>query len=201
MPRATVILYNDYKSPYAFVAKTQAYALEDEFDIALDWLPYTLDIPSYLGSVDGRDDHQWRKVRYAYKDARRYANKQGLTLKGPRKIYDTRAAQTGMLFAKAHGAFRAYNDDVFERFWSHEIDIESLDEIVAALEAAGAPGADFPAFLAGDGGQSHDRIRAEAEAAGVFGVPTFVLEDELFWGGDRLELLRERLSERGLIRT
>ncbi|HUT50389.1 MAG TPA: DsbA family protein [Alphaproteobacteria bacterium] len=200
MPSATVTLYSDYKSPYAFVAKAAAYALEDDFDIALDWLPYTLDIPSYLGSVENRDAHQWRKVRYAYMDARRYANKQGLTLKGPRKIYDTRTAQTGMLFAKMHGVFHPYHDDVFERFWSHEIEIEDVSEVVAAIDAAGAPGAEFSAFLAGDGGAAHDRIRAAAEEAGIFGVPMFVFDGELFFGGDRIELLRERLSGRGLTR-
>jgi len=200
MPRATVTLYSDYKSPYVYVANAAAYALEDDFDIALDWLPYTLDIPSYLGSVEGRDAHQWRKVRYAYMDARRYANKQGLILKGTRKIYDTRPVQTAMLFAKQHGVFRAFNDDVFARFWSHDIEVEELDEIIAALDAAGAPGDDFPAWLAGEGGAEHDRIRAEAEAAGIFGVPMFVLDGELFWGGDRIPLLRERLAEHGLAR-
>ena len=198
MATTPITLYTDYKSPYVFVALAAIYALEDDFDVALDWLPYTLDIPSYLGSVEGRDAHQWRKVRYAYKDARRYANLQGLTLKGPKQIYDTRAANTGLLFAKAHGVFRAYNDDVFTRFWNHSIEIESLDDIVAALNAAGAPGADFPAYLDGPGGAEHDRIRAAAEEAGVFGVPMFVLDGELYWGGDRIELLRARLTERGL---
>jgi 2-hydroxychromene-2-carboxylate isomerase len=30
---------------------------------------------------------------------------------------------------------------------------------------------------------------------GVFGIPTFVLDGELFWGGDRIALLKERLRE------
>ena len=40
----------------------------------------------------------------------------------------------------------------------------------------------------------------EAEASGVFGVPTFVFDGELFWGGDRIGLLRERLDEKGVKR-
>ena len=32
----------------------------------------------------------------------------------------------------------------------------------------------------------------------VFGVPSLVIEGEIFWGGDRIELARERLSEMGL---
>ena len=46
------------------------------------------------------------------------------------------------------------------------------------------------------GGPQHDRLCNEAEASGVFGVPTFVFEGELFWGGDRIGLLRERLDEK-----
>ena len=201
MPDATVILYTDYKSPYAFVALGACYALEKDFDIGLDWRPYSLDISSFLSSVEERDPHQWRKVRYAYMDARRTANRLGLTLKGPRKVYATRAAQTGMLLAHKHGCFRAYNDDVFTRYWTHTIEIEELDEVAAALDRAGAPGAEFAAFLEGEGGAQHDRIRAQAEERGVFGVPSLVFEDEIFWGGDRIDLLRERLTQAGRTRT
>jgi succinylarginine dihydrolase len=56
------------------------------------------------------------------------------------------------------------------------------------------------AFLADEGGAEHDRLRGEAEAAGVFGVPTFVFDGELFWGGDRIGLLRERLDEKSVKR-
>ena len=47
----TILVYSDYKSPYAFLAKDLIYELEDQFDVHLEWLPYTLDIPSYLGSA------------------------------------------------------------------------------------------------------------------------------------------------------
>jgi hypothetical protein len=47
----------------------------------------------------------------------------------------------------------------------------------------------------------HERIRAEAEARGAFGVPTFVLDDELFWGREHLALIRLRLVELGLARA
>ena len=71
--RPTVIIWSDYISPYAFVAKAWAYALEADYDLTLDWRPYTLDIASFQGSVEQRDPHHWRRVRYAYMDARRFA--------------------------------------------------------------------------------------------------------------------------------
>jgi 2-hydroxychromene-2-carboxylate isomerase len=196
---AEVLLWSDYVSPYAFVAKAWAYQLEADYDITVTWRPYTLDIAAYMGSVDGRDPHHWRRVRYSYMDARRFANKQGLTLKGPQKIYCARPANAGMLYAQEHGVFRAYNDAAFARFWRRELDPEGVAAVEALLIEVGAP-AGFPDFLIGTGGAEHDRLRNEAEASGVFGVPTFVFDKELFWGGDRIGLLRERLEEKGVHR-
>ena len=192
-----VILWTDYVSPYAFVAKAGAYDLEWDYDIAIEWRPYTLDIASFQQSVEARDPHHWRRVRYAYMDARRFANKQGLTLMGPKKIFYARPINAGMLYAQHHDVFRAYNDRAFERFWKRELDAESVEAVEALLIEAGAPPG-FAAFLAGEGGTEHDRLRGEAEASGVFGVPTFAFDGELFWGGDRIWLLRERLDEKGV---
>ena len=49
--RHTVTAYIDYKSPYAYLAKDLAYQLERDFGVEVDWLPYVLDIPSFLGSA------------------------------------------------------------------------------------------------------------------------------------------------------
>ncbi|HEX9555124.1 MAG TPA: DsbA family protein [Reyranella sp.] len=194
-----IILWIDYVSPYAFVAKAGAYALEADYEVELLWRPYTLDVASFMGAVEERDPHHWRRVRYAYMDARRFANKQGLTLKGPKRVYYARPANAGMLYAQRHGAFRRYNDLAFDRFWRRELDPEDVDAVAALLGEAGAPPG-FASFLTGEGGAEHDRRRNEAEASGVFGVPTFVFEGELFWGGDRIGLLRERLDEKGVKR-
>ena len=47
----TIKVYSDYKSPYAYLAKDLVYDLERETGVRVDWLPYTLDIPAYLGSA------------------------------------------------------------------------------------------------------------------------------------------------------
>jgi 2-hydroxychromene-2-carboxylate isomerase len=194
---AEVMLWSDYVSPYAFVAKAGAYELERDYDIDLQWRPYTLDVANFMGKVDQRDPHHWRRVRYSYMDARRFANRQGLTLMGPKKIYYARPANAGMLYAQQHGVFRRYHDMAFDRFWRRAFDPEDVAAVEALLIEAGAP-AGFPDFLIGEGGMQHDRLRNEAEASGVFGVPTFVFDNELFWGGDRIGLLRERLDEKGV---
>ena len=48
---APLIVYIDYKSPYAYLAKDPTYAIEDQLGVEIDWRPLTLDIPSYLGSA------------------------------------------------------------------------------------------------------------------------------------------------------
>src|SRR6516225_364767 len=107
MEKPRVRIYTDYKSPYAFVATERLFALE-ELGVDLEWLPYTLRIAEFMGKVEERTPHFWRKVHYSYMDARRFANAQGLVLKGPRRIYDASYSSAGMLFAKQHGFFRPY---------------------------------------------------------------------------------------------
>jgi hypothetical protein len=42
-------LYFDYKSPFAYLAKDEAYTLEEDYQVTIEWLPYVLDIPEALG--------------------------------------------------------------------------------------------------------------------------------------------------------
>src|SRR5215469_13914356 len=198
----TVTAYIDYKSPYAYLAKDLAYELERDFPVHVDWLPYVLDIPSFLGSArvdeyggvveDERNAHQWRRVRYSYMDCRRQARKRGLVIRGPLKIWDSRLAACGMLYAKRQGeaVLRRYQELTFERFWKRELDIEDPDAVGAVLTEAGADNRGLPEFLVKDGREELDRICREAEALGVFGVPTFVIDGELFWGREHLPDIR-----------
>ena len=195
MKKPVVRVYTDYKSPYAFVAVKPTYELAETLDIELEWLPYTLRIEEYLGAVETRTAHSWRRVRYSYMDARRYANKQGLILKGPQRVYNGYYASAGMLFAQRTGIFRQYHETVFERFWKRELDIDVLAEVAALIASVGGDAAAFAAYAEGPGRAEQAEIVAAAEALGVFGVPTFVFEGELFWGGDRIDLLRERVQE------
>jgi 2-hydroxychromene-2-carboxylate isomerase len=202
----TILVYSDYKSPYAFLAKDLIYQLEDDFEVHLEWLPYTLDIPSYLGSArldergevvdSNRNAHQWRRVRYSYMDCRRQARKRGLVILGTRKIWDSSLAAIGMLWAKRQGRrqFRAYHDRVFERFWRRELDIEDAEAIASVVSEVNADRTGFRSYLACAGRIEHDTIRHSAEAAGVFGVPSFIVEGEFFWGREHLPDIREKLA-------
>jgi 2-hydroxychromene-2-carboxylate isomerase len=202
----TLTAYFDYKSPYAYLAKDLVYELERDCGVRVDWLPYDLDLADFMGSArvddngrvleEQRTAHQWRRVRYSYMDCRRQACKRGLVIRGTQKIWDSTIALRGMLYAKRQGdgVFRRYHDAVFERFWKRELDIENPDVIGAVLNEAGAEAAGFSLYLADEGRQELERICRAVEAIGVFGVPTFVLDGELFWGREHLPDIREMLN-------
>jgi 2-hydroxychromene-2-carboxylate isomerase len=202
-----ITVYTDYKSPYAFIAKDLIYEVAEETGAVLDWLPYTLDIPSYRGAAEvddqgrvifeDRTPHQWRQVRYAYMDCRREANKRGLILRGTQKIWDSSIAAIGLLWAKRQddAILRGYTDRTFERFWRRELNIEDPAVVEAVLAEAGADVGGFADFLAGPGRGEHDAVREAAEAFGIFGVPSFVVDGELFWGKEHLPAIRKRLAQ------
>lgn len=201
-PRA--LHFFDYKSPYAYLAQDTAYRLAAESGVDIEWRPFTLDIPQFLGTAEldnqGRDivqtrnEHQWRRVRYAYMDCRREANRRGLTLLGPQRIFDSSIAHIGFLFAQERGGERRYHDLAFERFFRREFDAGDPAAVTALLIEAGHPGAEFDAYLQGPGRAKLAQQQREAEEAGVFGVPSFLIDGELFWGEERIPHVHEALG-------
>jgi 2-hydroxychromene-2-carboxylate isomerase len=200
-----ITVYTDYKIPYAYLANGPIFRLAEELSVTLDWRPYILDIPKYLGSArvdaagnvqeEDRNAHQWRRVRYSYMDCRRQARKQGLIIRGTKKIWDSSLAAASMLWARRFGeaVFRRYHEAVFERFWRRELDIESVSAVAAVLDETGASG--FSGW-ADEGHAEVAKIVAEAEAQGVFGVPSFIVNDELFWGSEHLPDIRAMLTKK-----
>jgi 2-hydroxychromene-2-carboxylate isomerase len=202
-----ITVYFDYKSPYAFLAKDRIFEVANTTGAVINWRPYALDVPLYLGSATvgpggailqaDRNAHQWRRIRYMFMDCRRQASKRGLTLRSTQKIWDSAPAAAGMLFAQAAGeaAFRHYHDTVFERFWKRDLDIENTDALAAVLTEAGAGGHAFAAFLP-EGLATVAAIDQQAEADGVFGVPTLIVDNEMFRGNEHLPAIAEMLAPR-----
>ena len=203
----TLTVYIDYKSPYAYIAKGLVYSLEREVPVRVDWLPYDLDLGSFMGTArldeqgrvveEERTPHQWRRVRYSYMDCRRQARKQGIVIRGTQKIWNSRIALCGLLFAKRHGdaVLRRYHDLVFERFWKRELDFENPDVVAAVLAEAGADASGFVGWLAEEGAAALAETCRDAEEKGVFGVPFFILDGEQFWGSEHLPDIRKRLAD------
>lgn len=203
---APLIVYVDIKSPYAFVAIRPTLALEAELGLQFDWRPLTLDIPSYLGSAEkkkgkvvaseGRSQRTWNAIRYSYRDARRYAERQGLMLKGTEKIWDSTLPNIGILWVMqtAREKLGSYFEAVYPPFWRRELDIEDIAVVEACLAEAGVSTEGFQAFAFGDGRACHDNLQPQFHPNGIYGVPTYVLGDEIFFGREHIPYLRWALS-------
>lgn len=205
---APLIVYVDIKSPYAFVAIKPTLALEAELGLQFDWRPLTLNIPSYLGSAEkkdgqvvsssGRGKRTWNAIRYSYRDARRYAERQGYMLKGTEKIWDSSIASIGLLWVTrmARERMAAYFDAVYPPFWRRELDIEDVAVVEHCLAEASVPIEGFRAFAVGEGRALHDELQAQFHPNGIYGVPTYVLGDEILFGREHIPYLRWALSGR-----
>ena len=88
---------------------------------------------------------------------------------------------------------RRYHDLTFERFWKRELDIENPGVVSGVLAEAGADTTGFPAYAAEEGRAELKQICRAAEAIGVFGGPSFIIDGELFWGREYLPDIRAML--------
>jgi 2-hydroxychromene-2-carboxylate isomerase len=195
----TLTVYIDYKSPYAYLAMEPTRALARGFNLDITWRPYSLQIQDYLGEVDTRNSHQWRRVKYSYMDARRMANERGLIVLGPQKLFDSTVSHVGMLYAEDDGTEvqDRYHNIVFERFFKRDLNIEDPEAIAKVLLEAGATVNNFQDILESEGRARLDSVLKDAEdRLGIFGVPTYVIGNEIFWGGDRIPQVRRYLEQR-----
>lgn len=91
---------------------------------------------------------------------------------------------------------KRYKDTVYERFWRRELDIEDEAVIAGAVGEAGGDRQGFPAFLNGEGRRGYDALQSQLHGAGVFGVPSYVIGGEVFFGREHLPAIRWLLGGR-----
>ena len=210
-----VKLYFDYKSPFSYLAKDPAYEIEKDYQgkVVIDWLPFAFYVDEAFGQLDSRSKWQWKKVRYGYRDARRFANARDppLVVLGPQKVFNSSLSLMGGLYAMKKGmpVFYKYTDIVFEGFFTRKLDIENHERIVEVLNKALSSSLSvsardteewlkgFAAFVKegeGEGWKELRRIREQGEKDEIFGVPSFIVAGEPFFGNDRVDWLRRHID-------
>jgi 2-hydroxychromene-2-carboxylate isomerase len=189
---AAVAFHFDYRSPYSYLAMTQI------GDLELTLHPF--DVIDVMNRVGNTPTTITCKVKGAYASAdlgrwaRRYQvpfnrNPQMREIDGRRLLRATLAIPEGSDRRKAVEA-------LFRAMWAEPAPLGSPAEIATLLASSGMTvddtlaeqmdSAELEAML--------DAANAAAAARGVFGSPSFFVGDELFFGNDRLELLREALA-------
>ena len=200
-----VRVYFDFISPYSYLALTRLAGFGARHDV--EWEPAPvfyaalLDANALVGPAE-----TWVKRRYTLTDVLRVAALLGVPLVGPpaHPFRSLEALRVATLFGDDPRALELAVA-LFTACWGEGRDLTDWDVLADIVErvglaspaAAGWTSADLAARASAPGVKEALQQRtAEAIAAGVFGVPTFELDGELFWGHDRLDHLAARLEGR-----
>lgn len=187
-----VDVYFDYASPFAYIASEILPEFSDRHGLRLCWKP--IDLLGLGNYADGLP-YSPLKRQYVFLDATRTAQFYGVSMSVPKPlpVQSKRALRLALLTLDEPG-FPELHSALFRAAWHDQRDLSSREVLIecASHIAGGSAWVDqvdsagSEALLA--------TATSEAEGRGVFGVPTFVLEDEPFWGTDSLPVLRWRLD-------
>ncbi|MBL8773383.1 MAG: 2-hydroxychromene-2-carboxylate isomerase [Phenylobacterium sp.] len=209
-----VEVFWSFRSPYSYLATPRLAEIARTYDVELSIRPvYPLAV-----RVDGffdRQDPRW--PMYVVRDCFRTAQMLGMTFGPPRpdpivmnmatreipkdQPYIRRLTHLGQA-AVERGQGLPFICEVSRLIWSGEVDgWDKGDHLAEAAARAGLDLADLDRTVAAEGERleaaiqaSHDRL----ESVGHWGVPTFVFQDEPFFGQDRIETLLWRMRQQGL---
>ena len=183
--RPALQLWFEFASTYSYPAVQRIEALADGPGVGVEWKPFLLGpVFKNQGWNDSPFNLYPAKGRYMWRDLERLCAKYGLPFRRPSvfprsSLLAARVACTAAAEPWCGDFVRA----VFHANFADDRDIASVETVTAIrrpgralVEAAAAP-------------ETKARLRAaeRAIALGIFGAPTAVVGDELFWGNDRLE--------------
>lgn len=192
----------DFKNPKAYLALRPTLALEADLGTTFDWLPLIVSpLSRPQPQRDGEDRgarHRRIRAQYYERDLRRYASVYGLELGDLYRNPDVSLASIGLLWARQHSAaaVRVYLHAVFEGYWRGNLDIESAPAIARLLADSGADTALWSSYATAAGREQLEQTTATLRGAGLFDVPAYIVEGEIFFGRQHLPMVRWLLSGR-----
>lgn len=192
---ATVEFLFDFGSPASYIAHRRLPALVARTGVIIDYQPVLLG-GIFKSSGNSAPATVPAKGRYLFRDLQRFADRERIPLAmnpyfPPNTVLLMRIA-TGLVGTLD---FMTFVDAAFDAMWIDARDMSGRDSVAAVLDRAGLD-AETMLALAQDGAVK-ERMRANTDAAvarGVFGVPTFFVDGEMFFGQDRLDWVEAALT-------
>ena len=197
MPR-----HNDYyfslQSPWAYIGHRLFRDIAASHGAAVAVKPVMLlDLFAETGGLPLARRHPARQ-RYRIVELKRWRDKRGLDFHlQPRNWpFNARLADGVVIAAMQAGLDpEPYLQRAFPAIWEQQLNLGDAEVITRLADAAGLPGRDLVAKSGSDAVAAvYEQNRQDAIAADVFGSPAYVLDGEIFWGQDRLELLADALK-------
>lgn len=197
---ATLDFYYDFGSPNCYLAHVRLPEILARTGAALS-LKIML-----LGGVfqaTGNQSPVLNKLKApnVHRDMLRYIGKYRVPFTmNPHFPINTLKMMRGAVVAEEEGYLERYNAALYPAMWRDALDM-GQDEVL--VDVLGAAGLDARHILARTGEDAvKARLKAYTEAAvarGVFGAPTFFVNDEMFFGQDRLEFVEDALQGRSYL--
>lgn len=188
----------DYRSPYSYLANTRLPGLHAEVRY------YGIDIVEVMRRVHNQPSPKCpAKARYSVLDAARWASHYGVAWAPNKALLGAMRDQSfdGSLLCRAGlaavqlGVFESVHAALFAVVWAGADDVLSQEGRFAFLRKH-AVDVDIWAQAGSEAVQVQlESNNAFASTSGVFGVPSFLVNGELFFGNDRLEFVRSALGE------
>ncbi|GAB4270080.1 MAG: 2-hydroxychromene-2-carboxylate isomerase [Pararhodobacter sp.] len=177
-------------SPWTYLVGDRARAIAEAHGAELVYKP--VDPTALFARTGGQtlaERHENRKA-YRLQELRRQSAKAGMPLTLHPAFFPTNPAPAAYAIIAAQkaggGNIHALVQSLCAACWAEEKNVAEDDVIRDCLTRAGFDGGlAFTGMLTG--AEIYPRNLDEAVAAGVFGVPFFVVGDERFWGQDRLD--------------
>jgi 2-hydroxychromene-2-carboxylate isomerase len=180
----------EFGSTYSHPAAMRIEALAAERSVRLAWRAFLLGpIFSDQGWNDSPFNLYPAKGRYMWRDLERICEAGGIPFRRPSVF-----PRNGLLAGRVACRFAAepwlpdFVRAVYRANFASDLDIQAPDVVIGCLSEAGAD--PEPALREATTPGSKQRLRDQTDEAvrkGIFGAPSFVVGDELFWGNDRLE--------------
>jgi 2-hydroxychromene-2-carboxylate isomerase len=137
------------------------------------------------------------KGKYIFVDFERFAKRYGVPFKmNPYFPVNTLLLMRGVIALQRKGEprLRDYCDAMFKAIWVESL---NMNDPATATDAVRRAGLDAQALVAAASEQTiKDALKTATQEAvdrGVFGAPTYFVGDQMFWGQDRMDFMRETL--------
>jgi len=185
----TIDFFFDIGSPYSYLAFHRLPAMAADVGAQVRYRPFLL---GAVFKASGNEPPALvpAKGTYMLQDLRRWAQVIGIPFSFPSFFPVHSLLPMRALCTFPENEIRHPAERVFEAYWSRNEDVSS-PEVLANLIGADA--------VAGSSNQLiKDQLRAHTDDAlsqGAFGAPSFVVNDELYFGNDRLDFVVEAARE------
>ena len=196
MPRQ-IDYYFSLQSPWAYIGHALFRDVVATYDLEVNHKPVVLvDLFSETGGLPLLKRHPVRQ-RYRMVELQRWRDKRGLNfhLQPAHWPFNARLADGVVIAAIEAG----HDPDPFLRrafasIWEDQLNLADAATLVRLAGDCALPGKQLVERSETDDiGKIYEQNRQDALAADVFGSPAYVLDGEVFWGQDRIELLVDAL--------